>query len=125
MSAEGIEPAASPYLRWRGDRRALTFTVSWDLHEMYEIDTSGEQPPQPFGLADHFTNVDGIEVLDDGALIVSDCVGGQVCLISADRETVTTLAELESPAEFGIDRVRGRLYVPQLTENTTAIFELP
>lgn len=55
-----------------------------------EIDTSGKQPPQPFGLADHFTNLDGIEVLEDGTFIVSDFVGDKVCLISPDRKTVTT-----------------------------------
>ncbi len=42
------------------------YAVSWDLHEIYEIDPTGEKDPVPFGLADNFTTLDGIDVLPDG-----------------------------------------------------------
>ena len=100
------------------------FGVSWDLHEVYELDPAGEKPPLPFGLASHFTNLDGIEALDDGSLLVSDFVGNRVCLISADHKTVTTLAELESPADIGMDRSRGLLYVPSFLKDCVVIFRL-
>lgn len=101
------------------------YAVSWDLHEVYQIDRSGKQPPQPFGLAEHFANLDGIEVLDDGSFIVSDFVGNKVVCISKDRRTVTTLSELKTPADIGWDRVNRRLFVPQLTVDKLAIYHLP
>ncbi len=100
------------------------FAVSWGLHEVYEIDRAGKHEPAPFGLAAHFTNLDGIEVLDDGAMIVSDFIGNKVCLISPDGKTVTTLAELETPADIGLDRKNRRLFVPQLRKDKLAVFAL-
>ena len=103
----------------------LMFAVSWDLHEVYEVVRSGEEPPQAFGLEAHFVNLDGIEVLDDGSFIVSDFPGNRVVQITSDRKTVTTFAALESPADIGIDRGRALLYVPQFLANRVAVFELP
>jgi hypothetical protein len=100
------------------------FGVSWDLHEVYELDPTGKNEPVPFGLASHFTNLDGIEVLKDGTFIVSDYKGHKVCAISADRKTVTTLIKLETPADIGIDHEAGVLYVPQLMANKVSVFKL-
>ena len=104
---------------------AHMYAVSWDLHEVYEIDRNGQTPPQPFGLAEHFTTLDGIEVLENGAFIVSDFRGNKVCLISPDRQSVTTLAELDTPADIGLDRCGKRLFVPQLASDKLAIYQLP
>lgn len=100
------------------------YAVSWDSHEVFEIDPSGKDAPTPFGLASHFTNLDGIEVLDDASFIVSDFVGNKVSLITPDRKSVTTLAELDSPADIGLDRTRGLLYVPQFMKDRVVIFRL-
>jgi sugar lactone lactonase YvrE len=100
------------------------FAVSWGLHEVYELDPTGKNPPQPFGVADNFTNLDSIEVLDDGTFLVSDFSGNKVCTIGADRKTVTTIAELTSPADVGLDRERGLLYVPLLLENKCLIYKI-
>ena len=94
------------------------------FRSVYELDPSGDNPPVAFGLAEHFTNLDGIEVLDDGTFIVSDFKGNKVCSISADRKTVETLAELDSPADIGIDRSRNLLYVPQFMQNKAVIYKL-
>lgn len=101
------------------------YAVSWDLHELYVIDRTGGQPPQPFGLAEHFTHLDGLEVLADGRFVVTDFTGNKVSVVSADRKTVTTVAELENPADCGIDRKNGRLFLPQLTKNRLARIPLP
>ena len=100
------------------------FAVSWDLHEVYELDPAGKKPPVAFGLAEHFKNLDGIEVLDDGTFIVSDFVGKKVCSITPDRKTVTVLAELESPADIGLDRKRMLLYVPQFLKGKVVVYKL-
>jgi len=103
---------------------AKMYGVSWDLHEIYELDPSGKNEPVSFGLAAHFTALDGIEVLKDGTFIVSDFKGHKVCAISSDRKTVITLIELETPADIGVDREAGVLYVPQLLADKLSIFKL-
>ncbi len=105
---------------WQGK----IFAVSWFHHDAYELDPEGHNQPIPFGLAKQFRNLDGIEVLDDGTFVVSDFTGGKVCTITPDRKTVETLVELETPADIGLDRAAGMLYVPQLTLNKLVIFKL-
>jgi len=100
------------------------FAVSWTLHEVYELDPTGIEAPKPFGLAGHFSNLDGIEVLDDGTFLVSDFTGNKVSAITPDRKSVYTLAELESPADIGVDRANGKLYVPQFMKNQVAALKL-
>jgi len=100
------------------------FGVSWDLHEVYELDSSGEKAPVAFGLADHFTNLDGIEVLDDGTFVVSDFTGNKVCTISPDRSTVHTLVEIPSPADIGLNRKDGLLYIPQFMKDKVSVYRL-
>jgi hypothetical protein len=100
------------------------FAVSWDWHDVYELDARGELPPVPFGQAHHFTNLDGIEVLDDGTFIVSDFVGNQLCAISPDRRRVKVLAQVPSPADIGLDRRRGLLYVPLLLDHQVVVFAI-
>ena len=61
------------------------FGVSWTEHEIYELDPAGKKAPVAFGLSDHFTNLDAIEVLGDGTSIVSDFTGNNVCIGSSRR----------------------------------------
>jgi len=100
------------------------FAVSWDLHEVYELDPTGKEEPRPFGLASHFVNLDGIEVLDDGTFIVSDFTGNKICSISPDRKTVTKLLDVESPADIGLDRRNGILYIPQFMKDKVVMLKL-
>jgi hypothetical protein len=100
------------------------FGVSWDLHEIYELDPSGKEAPVAFGLAKHFTNLDGIEVLEDGTFIVSDFEGNKVCTVSPDRSSVSTLIELPTPADIGLNRTDGLLYIPQLTKDQVSVYRI-
>jgi hypothetical protein len=100
------------------------FAVSWTLHEVYELDPTGKEEPRSFGVASHFTNLDGIEVLEDGSFLVSDFTGNKLAVIAPDRKTVRVLKEIESPADIGLDRVRSLLYVPQFMKNRVAVFKL-
>jgi hypothetical protein len=100
------------------------YAVSFGEHEVYEIDITGETAPVPFGLADNFTNLDGIEVLDDGTFIISDVKGHAIFSVSADRKTVKKLATLTWAADIGIDRQRKLLFVPSLTGKKIAIYQL-
>lgn len=100
------------------------YAVSWDLHEVYEVYPVGERVPRPLGVADHFTNLDGIEVLPDGTIVVSDFVGNKVSAIAPDEKTVYTLAQIDSPADIGIDRGSMTLYVPQFYLDKVVLFRL-
>ena len=100
------------------------FAVSWDQHDVYQLDPAAKKAPKAFKLSKYFTALDGIEVMDNGAIIVSDFVGGQLCLIEPDRKTVHTLATLASPADIGIDRENNLLYVPLLLESKVVVFKL-
>ena len=100
------------------------FGVSWDLHEVYELDPSGKAAPVAFGLASHFKNLDGIEVLCDGTFVVSDFMGDTVCIITPDRTTVHPLIKTPSPADMGLNRKAGLLYVPQFMKDKLSVYQL-
>ena len=98
--------------------------VSWDLHDIYTLDPEGKNPPEPWGLGDHFTALDGIEVLDDGHLIVSDFIGNKICIVHPETKDVYTLVEIETPADIGLDRAAGLLYVPKFKKDSVVVFQL-
>ncbi len=98
------------------------YCVSWDLHEIYELDPSGETAPKPFGLARHFKNLDGIEVLPGGEIVVSDFRGNSVWMVSADRKTAIKLLDVKTPADIAIDRDGMRLFVPLFHGDEVDIF---
>lgn len=100
------------------------FAVSWDQHDIFELDPTGEADPVPFGLGAHFTHLDGIEVLDDGTFIVSDFDGNSIWAVGADRKAIAPLADVETPADIGLDRKRLLLYVPLFMKDEVAIFRL-
>jgi len=100
------------------------FAVSWGLHDIYELDPKGKNLPQAFGLADQFESLDTIEVLEDGSMIVSDFLGGKVCVVSPDRKTVRTIVETTTPADVGLDRKRMLLYVPSLMKDVVEVYKL-
>jgi hypothetical protein len=105
---------------WKGK----IFAVSWDLHEVYELDPAGVKEPVAFGLAENFVNLDCIEVLEDGTFIVSDFIGNKIAAISSDRKTVTPLAEAESAADFYIDREKGLLYQPMVLTSKAGVYKI-
>jgi DNA-binding beta-propeller fold protein YncE len=101
------------------------FVVSWKAHEIYEVDMNGIVPPRPLGLADRFAGLDGVEVLSDGSMLVSDQKQNRIALISPNRKSVRTLVEVKGgPADFGIDRTRGLLYIPLIWDNSLAVYKL-
>ena len=125
MDARGVTRVKAPQgVNGIAFFKGRMFAVSWTCHEVYELDPTGKDEPVPFGLAEHFKTPDGIEVLEDGTLLVSDLKGNRVAAISPDRKTVRTLIELKTPADIGLDAVRRLLYVPQFEEDCVAVYSL-
>jgi len=100
------------------------FVVSWGLHEVYELDPEGHKDPVSFGLAENFVALDCIEVLGDGSFLVSDYKGNMLYRILPDRRTVIELMELQSPADFALDRKNNLLYVPEMLISRAVILKL-
>lgn len=100
------------------------YAVSWDNHEVYELDPRGVLEPRPFGLAQHFKGLDGIEVLDSGEMIVSDFLGDKVWCISPDGLQARAIADVNSAADIGIDRARGLLFVPSFYGDQVDVFQM-
>jgi len=100
------------------------YAVSWSEHDVYELDPLGKTEPRPFGLASHFTALDGIEVLDEETILVSDFSGNKVSVIGLKEKTVATLLETTTPADVGLDRKRMLLYVPLFTADQVEVYRL-
>ncbi len=106
------------------DAEGRMYCVSYEAHEIYQVDPNGIEEPKPLGLAEHFAGLDGIEILADGTMIVSDVKGNSIYSVSADHKAVSRLAEVDGPADIGLDRKRNLLYVPMLYKGRVAIYKL-
>ena len=68
--------------------------------------------------------MDGVEPLGDGRLLVTTWTDSSLFLLDAGKIT-RLLGGLPGPADIGLDRERGRLAVPLLTENRLEFVDLP
>jgi sugar lactone lactonase YvrE len=68
--------------------------------------------------------MDGVEPLGDGRLLVTSWADSSLFLLDADRIS-KVLGGLPGPADIGLDRERGRVAVPLLTENRLEFVDLP
>jgi hypothetical protein len=106
------------------DAEGRMYCVSFEAHEIYRVDPNGVEEPRPLGLAGHFAGLDGVEILADGTMIVSDLKAGRIFSVSADHKDVHRLADVDGPADIGLDRKRNLLYVPMLYQGRVAIYKL-
>lgn len=114
-------PEGANGLAFHGEK---LYCAAWAAHDVYELDPQGKGLPRPLGLAQHFRGLDGLVALADGSLIVADFPGGKVCLIAPDRRTVTTLVQVQSPADIGFDPQTSRLFIPLFQVNRVLIYKL-
>lgn len=68
--------------------------------------------------------LDGVVLLDDGSLLVSSWEGRTVYHGKPGGDFRALLADVESPADIGFDRKRGRLLIPQMTAGKLVVYEL-
>jgi sugar lactone lactonase YvrE len=60
--------------------------------------------------------MDGVEPLGDGRLLITTWTDSSLFVLDADRIT-KLIGGLPGPADIGLDRERGRIAIPLLTEN--------
>lgn len=61
--------------------------------------------------------LDGVELLDDGALLVSDWGASCVHRVTAEGRATCLIGGVESPADIGLDRERNRVLIPLFNAN--------
>lgn len=67
---------------------------------------------------------DGIEMLDDGRVLISNWATSCVHVLATDGSLACTFPDLEAPADIGVDRQRGRVLVPLFNANEVRIIPL-
>ncbi|MDR7555073.1 MAG: SMP-30/gluconolactonase/LRE family protein [Armatimonadota bacterium] len=93
----------------------VTFSATGD---MYTIAPTGQRralPAPPKG------QLDGVELLPGGAMLVSSWAASAVYRIDAAGKATVAVANVESPADIGYDRRRGRVLIPLFTKHAVAI----
>lgn len=113
-------------LTWDGD---TFYGVSFETGEVYRIDPTGEKDPEPLGVADEIQIADGIVVLEDHTLLVTDSAGAAVRHVDPKTKVVTTLWTMEpsdtaSAADPGFNRETGMLYIPSVPGDTVTVLKL-
>lgn len=97
------------------------YAVAFNTGAIFAIDEEGvreDYPPLPGA------DLDGIEVLPDGGMLISDWETGGVYLSDANG-VAELILEAESPADIGYDAARNRVLVPGFTTNVVLIHSLP
>ena len=82
-----------------------------------EIFTVTEGAAEPWPLALEGAQLDGVEALQDGRLLVSDWGSSCVLVIDAEATSTCIVENVEGPADIGIDRGRNRVLIPLFTAN--------
>jgi DNA-binding beta-propeller fold protein YncE len=100
------------------------FAVSSQLRDVYDVDSTGKAEPTPFGLDKRFGSPLGIQVMDDGSILVSDTTLHQVTLISPDRKTVRPLTRASLPGQIAVDAKRKLLYIPLPESDRVTVYRL-
>jgi hypothetical protein len=67
---------------------------------------------------------DGVEVLADGRVLVSNWATSCVHLLDTDGTLTCAMPDLEAPADIGFDRTRGHVLVPLFNANEVRIIPL-
>lgn len=101
----------------RADGTLVVVTFS-EKAEVYTISPAGVRralPAPPNG------QLDGVELLPGGAMLVSSWAGSAVYRIDAAGTAKVAVANVESPADIGYDRRRGRVVIPLFMKNAVVV----
>jgi len=83
---------------------------------------SGARPPNPRRLAPGPGSYDGIGVLPDGRVAVSTWADSTLYVMHGASVLTPLITGIDGPADFGIDRQRGRLLIPLLNAGRVVIY---
>jgi streptogramin lyase len=93
----------------------VTFSATGDMYTIAPTGRRRALPAPPKG------QLDGVELLPGGAMLVSSWAASAVYRIDAAGRATIAAANVESPADIGYDRRRGRVLIPLFTKNALVI----
>lgn len=124
--ANGIAIDARRHLAWIVGVGADFAGGGLFVIDLTQAQPSAHQVDGPFGI------LDGIAVLPNGNLVISDWVSlepapGRLLVVTSDGEERRSieLGELQGPADFYFDRRRDALWIPAMTENCVRVSAVP
>jgi hypothetical protein len=130
--ADGI-PGANGIAIDARRQRVWTVGVGADFNGggLFRIDLNGtEHEAQRVG--ELFGVLDGIALLPSGKLVISDWVSNDpvpgllwVVTPAGEIERSIELDDLHGPADFDLDRKRGALWIPAMTDNCIRVVPAP
>lgn len=74
---------------------------------------------------DRIGNLDGVERLADGRLVVTDWMVGKVFVVETDGTTTEVLDLGQGAADLGVIADRNILFIPHMVENRLDAYQLP
>lgn len=93
----------------------VTFTATGEVYTLGPRGTRQNVRTLPSG------NLDGVEALPDGALLISSWGASAVFQLDRDGSVKTVVGNVPSPADIGYDSTRDRVLIPIFTENRLVI----
>lgn len=69
--------------------------------------------------------LDGAVRLQDGSMLISSWEGNAIYRVDQQGKAEAVVQDVTAPADLGVDAKRGRLLIPQFTENKLRIVPLP
>jgi len=95
--------------------------VTFSSGQVYRV--TGENEYEEI-LAVEGGQLDGVEILDNGDVLVSNWATSCVHLLDGDGNLSCLIPDLEAPADIGLDRGRNRVLVPLFNANEVRIIPL-
>lgn len=99
----------------------VAYVVTFMSGEVFTVDASATRTPV---LQVEGGQFDGVEVLDDGRVLVSNWGTSCVHILDTDGGLTCAMPDLEAPADIGVDRERGRVLVPLFNADEVRILPL-
>lgn len=84
----------------------------------------GGRPPNPRRLAAGPGSYDGVGVLPDGRIAVTSWADSTLYTMRGDSALVPLITGIDGPADFGVDRKRGRLMIPLFNAGRVVVYRL-
>lgn len=98
-----------------------TLVVTFSSGQIYRV--TGENEYEEV-LAVEGGQFDGVEILADGRVLVSNWATSCIHILTTTGELECAMPDLEAPADIGLDRTRGHVLVPLFNANEVRIIPL-
>lgn len=93
----------------------VTFTPQGEVYRLTSAGQVEALPRMPAG------QLDGVEVLSGGRLLVSSWASSTVYRVAADGKATAVVQNVKAPADIGYDRKRNRVLIPLFQDNRVVI----